>query len=86
MWRWGPMQQHAFEDVKDTIQKYRDLHRVAIYYNTNFDECPVGLMIDASQTGGGGVILQKSRNRDNVVAFWSGKFNLAQQNYPVHER
>lgn len=47
---------------------------------------PVNLMIDACQTGGGGVITQGNTHRFNVIAFWSGKFNCAQQNYPVHKR
>jgi hypothetical protein len=77
MWHWGPTQHHAFEDVKDTIQKYRNLHWVAIDFNAKFDENPVSLMINASQTGGGRVILQRFSGKDNIVTFWSGKFNPA---------
>jgi RNase H-like domain found in reverse transcriptase len=43
--------------------------------------------MDASLTGAGGVV---SQNTDlttaQVISFWSGKFNSAQQNYPVHEQ
>jgi Reverse transcriptase (RNA-dependent DNA polymerase)/RNase H-like domain found in reverse transcriptase len=85
IWRWGPMQQCAFEAVKNTIQTYRDSHHVAIDYGAELSQCPVSLTIDASQTGGGGVITQGKPPHVNVIAFWSGKFNPAQQNYPVHE-
>jgi hypothetical protein len=38
-------------------------------------------------TGGSGVVPQGDDYLSaNVVAFWSGKFNSAQQNYPVHEQ
>ena len=68
------------------IHEYWDLHRVLINYNVDFKISPVSLIVDMCQTGGGGVITQLQNNRLQVIAFWSGKFNLAQQNYPVHER
>ena len=41
---------------------------------------------DGSLTGGGGYVSQgDDPNNVNVVGFWSGKWNSAQQNYPVHE-
>ena len=85
-WRWGPTEQRAFESMKENIQRYRDLHRVGIDYHTNLEERPVNLIVDASQTGGGGVITQGTMHQFDIIVFWSGKFNKAQQNYPVHER
>ena len=44
------------------------------------------LVSDACMTGGSGVICQgKDLKTVHVIAFWSGKFNAAQQNYPVHD-
>jgi RNase H-like domain found in reverse transcriptase/Integrase zinc binding domain len=85
IWRWGPTQQCTFELMKDAIQKYRNLHRTSLDYNVNPDTKPVNLVIDACQTGGGGIITQGIYPNVNIIAFWSGKFNSAQQNYPVHE-
>ena len=86
VWRWGPTEQHTFENVKKTIHEYWNLHRVSINYNVDFKMSPVSLIVDACQTGGGGLITQLQDNRLQVIAFWSGKFNSAQQNYLVHER
>jgi ribonuclease HI len=85
IWCWGPTQQRVFEAIRNTIQIYRDSHRVAINYDADLLQNPVSLTIDASQTGGGGVITQGKMPNVKVIAFWFGKFNSAQQNYPVHE-
>jgi hypothetical protein len=48
---------------------------------------PVNLTTDASLTGTSGILSQGTDLKTMVViAFWSGKFNSAQQNYPVHEQ
>lgn len=86
VWKWGPTEQRAFELIKEKIQKYQDLHHVGIDYNAAIHNHPVNLIVDACQTGGGGVITQGHPKNFNIIAFWSGKFNRAQQNYPVHER
>jgi ribonuclease HI len=42
---------------------------------------------DTSFTGASGVLWQgETMESGTVVAFWSGKFNPAQQNHPVHEQ
>ena len=46
---------------------------------------PVSLIVDMCQTIGG-VVMQLQNKRLQVIAFWSGKFNSAQQNYLVHKR
>ena len=46
---------------------------------------PVSLIVDMCQTIGG-VVMQLQNKRLQVIAFWSGKVNLAQQNYSVHEK
>lgn len=44
-------------------------------------------MTDACLTGASGVLSQGNDvSTASVVEFWSGKFNVAQQNYPVHEQ
>lgn len=48
---------------------------------------PILLITDASLTGASGVLAQgEDMKSASIAAFWSGKFNSAQQNYPVHEQ
>lgn len=54
-----------------------------------FDEIRsvINLVTDASLTGASGHVSQGGDLRTaRVAVFWSGKFNSAQQNYPVHEQ
>lgn len=84
-WRWGPTEQRAFEDVKRIVTAWRNNHRVSLDRSEKAD--PIGVSVDASKTGAGGVIWQgPSVEKARIIAFWSGKFNSAEQNYPVHER
>lgn len=47
----------------------------------------MNLTTDASFTGASGVLSQGDPpHLASVIAFWSGKFNATQQNYPVHEQ
>lgn len=83
-WQWGLTEQRAFNEVCEIVQKWRDLRRVAINYEPDADR--INLTCDASLTGGSGVLSQGNNLMNaNIVAFWSGKFSPAQQNYPVHE-
>ena len=51
------------------------------------EEAPINLVADASLTGAGGALSQgHDLKTARIIVFWSGKFNSAQQNYPVHER
>ena len=48
---------------------------------------PIWVTTDGCLTGGGGYVSQgEDPNSADVVGFWSGKWNSAQQNYPVHEQ
>jgi len=83
-WQWESTEQRAFEQVQDCVAKWRDVRRVPLDYVAGREE--INLTCDASLTGASGVISQgDDLDKANVVAFWSGKFNPAQQNYPVHE-
>ncbi|KEP45020.1 Pol polyprotein/retrotransposon [Rhizoctonia solani 123E] len=83
-WKWDHTAQRAFDEVKATVHKWRDHHRVAINYAK--DAPPINLTTDASCTGASGVVSQgEDLHTAPVIAFWSGKFTSAQQNYPVHE-
>ena len=47
----------------------------------------INLVTDTSLTGASRYISQgDDLMKAKVVTFWSGKFNSAQQNYPVHEQ
>ncbi|KIJ28799.1 hypothetical protein M422DRAFT_112334, partial [Sphaerobolus stellatus SS14] len=85
IWRWGPTEQRAFENIKEIVQIHRNHHRKPIDYSPKAH--PLNLIADASLTGGGGVLTQgDDPHSGNIIAFWSGKFSPGQQNYPVHER
>ena len=84
VWRWTPTEARAFQQVKDSVQRWRDVCRKSIDYSQNGPR--INLCCDACLTGGSGVISQGDDYlKADIVAFWSGKFNSAQQNYPVHE-
>lgn len=85
IFKWTDTHQRALDEVKQIVQTHRDKRRHAIDYTLKAG--PVNLVTDASLTGGSGYISQgENLATAHVVTFWSGKFNSAQQNYPVHER
>lgn len=84
MWCWTDTEACAFTEVKEIVGKWCSTRRKPIDYSPMAP--PINLCCDASLTGGSGVILQcKDFLTVNVICFWLGKFNSAQQNYPVHE-
>jgi hypothetical protein len=84
-WKWGFTEQRAFEEIKATVHKSQELHRTSIDYSPSAP--PIWLNTDACCTGASGYISQGPEwTSAMVVIFWSGKFNSAQQNYPVHEQ
>ena len=85
LWKWGATEQRAFEQIKRDVDEHRHIHRGAIDYSNNAK--PVNLVTDACLTGASGVISQGDNlETAQIISFWSGKFNSAQQNYPVHEQ
>jgi len=85
LWKWDDTAQRSFEKVKQIVHEHRDNRRKALDYRTGAD--PIYVTTDGCLTGGGGYVSQgKDLVSANVVAFWSGKWNAAQQNYPVHEQ
>ncbi|KAG8942401.1 hypothetical protein FRC04_003767 [Tulasnella sp. 424] len=85
VWSWGPTEQRAFDDVKQIVQEHRDVHTRPISDDPNAG--PINLMTDALLTSGGRALSQGTDIMTaNYIAFWSGKFSAAQQNYPTHER
>ncbi|KAJ3474054.1 hypothetical protein NLI96_g12674 [Meripilus lineatus] len=85
LWRWTETHQRAFEEVQTIVQQYADHRRKPLDYSK--DAPRINLVTDASMTGASGYISQGNNlNTAKVVTFWSGKFNSAQQNYPVHEQ
>jgi hypothetical protein len=84
-WRWGPTQQRAFEAIKEIVSKWQSHHRIAIDYSPT--AARINILCDASLTGVGGVLTQGDDiHMSRIIAFYSAKFNSAQQNYPVHDR
>jgi len=85
LWKWGPTQQRAFDEVKRLIHEYRSNHRVALDYSPSAEK--VNLVTDACFTGASGTLTQGNDIKTaKIISFWSGKFTSAQQNYPVHEQ
>ncbi|OJA13244.1 hypothetical protein AZE42_10318 [Rhizopogon vesiculosus] len=87
-WEWTPTDQCAFDLVKACVQAHHDVRRRALDLMSALNgSLPVNLSTDASFTGASGVLSQGIDVQSaNIVAFWSGKFDSAQQNYPVHEQ
>ncbi|KAJ3002426.1 hypothetical protein NUW54_g5855 [Trametes sanguinea] len=84
-WKWSATHQRAFEDVKAKVHLWRNNRRVALDYSPGAP-C-INLVTDASLTGASGYISQgEDLKTSEVVTFWSGKFNSAQQHYPMHEQ
>ena len=84
-WRWDSTAQRSFDKVKWIVNEHRDLHRKALNYAPGAP--PIYVTTDGCLTGGGGYVSQGEKPENaGVVAFWSGKWNAAQQNYPVHEQ
>ena len=51
------------------------------------DTNPIWVTTDGCLTGGGRYVSQGPKPEEaGIVGFWSGKWNSAQQNYPVHEQ
>ena len=84
-WRWDATAQRSFDEVKRIVNTHRNKHRKALDYSEGAE--PIFVTTDGCLTGGGSFV---SQGRDpvtsNVVSFWSGKWNSAQQNYPVHKQ
>lgn len=87
-WTWNETDQRAFDLVKACVKTHHNLSRKAIDLPSAISGSePMNLTTDASLTGASGVLSQGiNRKTADVIAFWSGKFNSAQQNYPVHEQ
>ena len=84
-WKWSYTEQRAFDDIKSIVHKGQEQRRASIDYSPAGD--PIWLITDACCTGASGYICQGPEWKSaRVVTFWSGKFNSAQQNYPVHEQ
>ena len=84
-WRWDDTAQRSFEEVKKIVGDHRDQRREALNYAKGAP--PIWVTTDACLTGGGGYVSQgNDPSKAKVVSFWSGKWNAAQQNYPVHEQ
>ena len=84
-WRWDDTAQRSFDEVKRIVSDHRDQRRQALDYSK--DAPPIWVTTDGCLMGGGGYVSQGfDSTTAKVVGFWSGKWNSAQQNYPVHEQ
>jgi hypothetical protein len=84
-WRWDDTAQRSFDKVKRIIHEHREQHRKVLDYSKKAD--PIWVTTDGCLTGGGRYISQGvDPTTASVVGFWSGKWNPAQQNYPIHEQ
>jgi hypothetical protein len=84
-WRWDDTAQRSFDKVKEIVNDHRNQRRKALNYSEGAP--PIWVTTDGCLTGGGGFVSQgENPDKADVVGFWSGKWNAAQQNYPVHEQ
>jgi len=85
LWKWDDTAQRSFDNVKRIVDEHRNKRQKALNYTKGAD--PIYVTTDGCLTGGGGYVSQgMDPESADVVAFWSGKWNAAQQNYPVHEQ
>jgi hypothetical protein len=76
---WTPAQEAAFTQLKEALMN------TPILRNAD-SNLPFEVQTDASETGFGAVLQQKSEDGTRPVAYMSRKLNAAEQNYTVHER
>jgi transposase InsO family protein len=76
---WTSVQETAFTQLKEALMN------TPILRNAD-NSLPFEVQTDASETGIGAVLQQKSEDGILPVAYMSRKLNAAEQNYSVHER
>ena len=82
--RWGYVEQRAFDEVKLLVQQARDHRRIPLDYSK--DAPTIWMVTDGCSTGISGLVSQGiDWKTAKIAAFYSAKLNSAQQNYPVHE-
>jgi len=82
--RWGYVEQQAFDKVKLLVQQARDHCRVPLDYSK--DAPTIWMMTDGCSMGISGLVSQGiDWKTAKIATFYSAKLNSAQQNYPVHE-
>ena len=77
--QWSPQCEQAYQKLKE------QLCQAPVLAFPNFDK-PFILTTDASLVGIGGVLTQKTVEKERPIAFFSRTLNKAEQNYPTHER
>jgi hypothetical protein len=83
--RWEGTEEQAFREMQCIVEQHREHHKVALNYERDAEI--INLITDTSLTGASGVLSQgEDWTTAPIVAFWSGKFNSAQQNYSVMDR
>ena len=82
--RWDPIHQRAFNDIKRLVHAHREHRRKPLDYSKGAPR--IWLVTDGSLAGASGVVSQgETWNGGRVAAFFSAKLSPAQMNYPVHE-
>jgi RNase H-like domain found in reverse transcriptase/Reverse transcriptase (RNA-dependent DNA polymerase) len=76
---WTPAQEAAFTQLKEALMN------TPILRNSD-STLPFDVQTDASETGVGAVLQQKSKDGTRPVAYMSRKLHAAEKNYTVHER
>ena len=83
--KWTPICQQAFEEMKRLVSECRERGRVAMKYGP--DAPPIWVITDACAGGAAGYIAQGDEwDKAAVVLYWSGRFNDAQVNYTVTDQ
>jgi hypothetical protein len=82
--RWGPLEDHAFNVIKSFVHGHRNKSRKTIDYSPGAP--PVHLVSDGCHSGIAASIRQGDDYQTaNVIAFYSAKLSPAQQNYTITE-
>ena len=78
-WQWGPYQQRAFQQLKETLCAML----VLLFLNPKL---PYTMVIDASGTTASGVLLQDQGDGLQPLAFLSRRLKPTEQRYSAYER
>ncbi|PIL26935.1 hypothetical protein GSI_10073 [Ganoderma sinense ZZ0214-1] len=83
-WNWTDTYQRAFDQVKETVHKWRNSRRTALDYSEGAPA--INLVTDASLTGASGYICQGDDVLTaKMILFWSGKL-IPHTKLSVHEQ
>ena len=78
-WDWTPVQEQAFQALKDAVTHEPILH-------LPLDDLPYKIEVNRSLVAMGAVLLQKQLEQWKTIAYFSNTYQPTEQNYSVEDR